>query len=344
MTIAALDQFLKDCDEAREMKRALAVKMALLGIPYRLISVWLNVSKSFITTCKKKFRQYGIIGLKLAYKGRKPYLTAAQEEEAISWLKSKNSWKFIELVNHIELKYKVKFKSKQSYYDLFKKAGISWKKTQKVNPKKDPERVKQKRNEIKKKLNELETEIKNEQVRVFFVDESHLRWGDVLGYVWGKAAERISVPIVNEKKRQTYYGALDIESKEVLVRPLAKGNSKCTIEFIKYLLKCSDGQRIVLIWDGASYHKSYELQDFLNEINKDLPPEKWRVTCILLAPHAPEQNPVEDVWLKCKNYLRQNFLSCASWANVKKLFLEATIKLDFDFNKLNQYREHSQPK
>lgn len=279
----------------------------------------------------------------MAYKGRIPYLTETQQKEIINWLKSKKSCKFIELVNYIKKKYKVTFKSRQSYYDIFSQAGISWKKTQKVNPKKDPERVEQKRNEIKKRLNELEPEIKNEQVRVFLVDESHLRWGDVLGYVWGKAAERICVPIVNEKRGQTYYGA-QVESKEVLVRPLAKGNSKCTIEFIKYLLSRSSGQRIVLIWDGASYHKSYELQDFLNEINKDLPPEKWRVTCILLAPHAPEQNPVEDVWLKCKNYLRQNFLSCTSWANVKKLFLEATKILDFDFNKLNQYRDRSQPK
>lgn len=343
MTIAALDQFLKDCEKAKEMKRALAVKLALLGIPYRVIVIWLDVSKSFITKWKKKFLSYGIAALKLAYKGRKPYLNATQEAEVIDLLK-KNSCKFMELVNHIDSKYKVRFKSKQSYYDLFKKAGIHWKRTQKVNPKKNPEEVEQKRKEIKEKLNELENDIKNEHIRVFFVDESHLRWGDVLGYVWGKAAERICVPIVNEKRRQTYYGALDIKSKEVLVRPLAKGNSKCTIEFIKYLLSHSVEQRIVLIWDGASYHKSYELQDFLNEVNQGLPPEKWRVTCILLAPHAPEQNPVEDVWLKCKNYLRQNFLSCHSWANVKKLFLEATKILDFDFNKLNQYFDCSQLK
>ena len=167
MTIAALNQFLKDCDDGREVKRALAVKMALLGMPYHLIGIWLNVSKSFITTCKKKFNKYGIPGLKLAYKGRKPLLTAVQEEEVISWLKSKKSWKLMELINHIDVKYKVKFQSKQSYYDLFKKAGITWKRTQKVNPKKNPEEVEQKRNEIKKRLNELEPEIKNEQVRVF---------------------------------------------------------------------------------------------------------------------------------------------------------------------------------
>ena len=31
------------------------------------------------------------------------------------------------------------FKSRQSYYDLFTQAGLSWKKTQKCNPKHNPE-------------------------------------------------------------------------------------------------------------------------------------------------------------------------------------------------------------
>jgi putative transposase len=33
------------------------------------------------------------------------------------------------------------FKSRQSYYDLFTQAGLSWKKTQKRNPKYNPEEV-----------------------------------------------------------------------------------------------------------------------------------------------------------------------------------------------------------
>ena len=41
------------------------------------------------------------------------------------------------------------------------------------------------------------------------VDECHLLWGDSEGYVWGKKKERVSIPIVNEKERQTYFGGLD---------------------------------------------------------------------------------------------------------------------------------------
>jgi transposase len=36
----------------------------------------------------------------------------------------------------------VSYKSKQSYYELFARANISWKKNRKVNPKSDEELVK----------------------------------------------------------------------------------------------------------------------------------------------------------------------------------------------------------
>jgi hypothetical protein len=41
---------------------------------------------------------------------------------------------------------------------------------------------------------------------VLFQGECHLLWGDMCGYVWGKKNERVEVPIVNEKERQTYLG------------------------------------------------------------------------------------------------------------------------------------------
>jgi len=42
------------------------------------------------------------------------------------------------------------YKSKQSYYDLFDEAGISWHKSQKVNPKRNEKKISSKREDIKK--------------------------------------------------------------------------------------------------------------------------------------------------------------------------------------------------
>jgi hypothetical protein len=35
-------------------------------------------------------------------------------------------------------------------------------------------------------------------------------WGDLNGYVWGTSDEEIAVPVVNEREKQTYYGAVDL--------------------------------------------------------------------------------------------------------------------------------------
>lgn len=55
--------------------------------------------------------------------------------------RTKESWTLNKFEYYIASKYGVAFESKQSYYDLFKEARISWKKTQAHNPKYEAEHV-----------------------------------------------------------------------------------------------------------------------------------------------------------------------------------------------------------
>jgi transposase len=121
-------------------------------------------------------------------------------------------------------------------------------------------------------------------------------------YIWGKTNERIEVPMTNERERQTYYGALDYSSKEFIVKAYATGNSENTVDFLKYLQSLRPNQKISVIWDGASYHKYKAMPKYLESINAGKPPEEWQVTFMLFAPNAPEQNPVEDIWLFAKRF------------------------------------------
>ncbi len=52
-----------------------------------------------------------------------------------------------------------------------------------------------KKKEIEQFLEESREEIESETMIVLFVDECHLIWGDICGYVWGKTDSRIEVPI-----------------------------------------------------------------------------------------------------------------------------------------------------
>lgn len=112
----------------------------------------------------------------------------------------------------------------------------------------------------------------------FFLLECHLLGSDVCGYVWGKTDTRIKIPIKNIKDRQTYFGALDYQSQELIVREYQAGNSKNTLEFIQDLQFSRPGARIALVWDGASYHRSVEIQDFLAAVNGCYERSQWRIT------------------------------------------------------------------
>lgn len=172
---------------------------------------------------------------------------------------------------------------------------------------------------------------------MLFTDECHLMSGDLEGYVWGRKGERVEIPIVNERERQTYYGALDLQSKQVLVQAQEKGDSAGTIAYLKFLQSQWPEKRLLIVWDGASYHRSKEVQAFLGEVNAGLDEKEWKIHCVRFAPNDPSQNPIEDVWLQAKNWLRRMSGLCPCFAALKAIF-EQFFRLEvFDFEKMNEY-------
>ncbi len=140
-----LNEFIQSNPDPRELKRAVAVQMFLQGYKHREIQGVLGVSSGFISKWTQLYEQLGGAGLRLGYLGSAGYLKPEQRQAIIAWLQTKDYWNLAELQGHIQDEYDVVFDSKQSYYTLFEQAGISWKKTQKRNPKEDPALVKKNR-------------------------------------------------------------------------------------------------------------------------------------------------------------------------------------------------------
>jgi putative transposase len=139
-----LAHFINQTKDAREIKRALAVKMKLQGKHYREIKQLLGVSHQFISKWKNCAIFEGVENLRIKYQGRKSYLTTEKKQQVIQWLRDQEYLRLSDLRLHLQQEYNLIFESEQSYYSLFKEAGISWKKTQKKNPAKDDELVKEK--------------------------------------------------------------------------------------------------------------------------------------------------------------------------------------------------------
>ncbi len=162
-----------------------------------------------------------------------------------------------------------------------------------------------------------QVELQTGRIRVFAVDECHLKGGDICGYGWGNRHQRREVEVSNYRDSQTYFGAVDCLNGDCVVSAAKTANSASTIDFIQRLQAHCNGARIVLVWDGASYHRSQELREFLAQIN---PEDDWVVHCLRFAPYAPQENPIENLWGQAKQLLRQMHTRCSSFKLTRRLF------------------------
>lgn len=172
---------------------------------------------------------------------------------------------------------------------------------------------------------------------VLLEDESHLLWDDVCGYVWGRRGSAIAVLMSDYRERQTYYGAVNFVSRKFHLKSFEAGNGENTVYYLRWLMQIYEGRKLLLLWDGATYHRDRKLKEFLAEVNQGLEERDWLVTLLPFAPNAPEQNPVEDIWLAGKRHLRRNFARNKTFAAVKESFCNFLRSFLLDSIKFDWY-------
>ena len=93
--------------------------------------------------------------------------------------------------------------------------------------------------------------------------------------------------------RQTYYGALNLYHRDFVLMPHDGGNSKNTVAFIKYLQNLNPDKKLILIWDGASYHRSEEVRAYLNQVNEDLEEKTGKLLVYYLHRMLPNKTQLK---------------------------------------------------
>lgn len=106
---------------------------------------------------------------------------------------------------------------------------------------------------------------------------------------------------------------------------------------MQHLVSENPTSQVAFFWDGASYHRSQEVKDYLAKVNCSIMESDWKITCMRFAPNAPSQNPIEDVWLQAKRYIREFYHLLKTFSNVKRLFELVTSKQIFNFEKIFMY-------
>lgn len=121
-------------------------------------------------------------------------------------------------------------------------------------------------------------------MRILFEDEAGFGRINKPKYCWCTKGVRPLVPCHHIREYRYVYGAVEPLTGEHYFLVMPYCNTECMNVFLDELSKEYEEDVILLICDGAAWHKSKGLNI----------PKNIRITHI--PPYTPEMNPIEQIW------------------------------------------------
>ena len=165
------------------------------------------------------------------------------------------------------------------------RSGLSWKKAKKLLGRADPAR----RQAFVERLQDVLAGARRDRHLLVYLDEAHIHQDTDLGYGWAERGRRLRVapgsPGLSAKV--SFHGLhLDNEGR-VRLWPYPRANGEHTIEVLRRLRAEHPDRELVVLWDGASYHRAGTVREAAAALRIELMP---------LPGHSPDLMPVEALW------------------------------------------------
>ena len=129
---------------------------------------------------------------------------------------------------------------------------------------------------------------------VFFFDESRFGTHSNVGHGWFIKGLRNQVPVKLGFENFYLYSAVAPKTGEDCTLLLPQVNTDCMNVFLEQLAQSFVDKDLLLVMDGAAWHRSRGLK---------IPA---RITLMYLPAYSPELNPVESLWRYLKDRLIVN--------------------------------------
>ena len=132
--------------------------------------------------------------------------------------------------------------------------GLSWKKAKKLLGRADPER----RQAFVEQIQDLLAGAQRDRHLLVYLDEAHIHQDADLGYGWAERGRRLWVasPSPRLSDKLSFYGLYLYNEGEVRLWPYARANGEHTIDVLRRLRAEWPEDKLVVVWDGASYHRA----------------------------------------------------------------------------------------
>ena len=162
---------------------------------------------------------------------------------------------------------------------------LSWKKAKKLLGRADPEQ----RQAFIEQLQSVLEGAQRDQHLVVFLDEAHIHQDADLGYGWAERGQRLWIASSSPRlsARVSFYGLYLYNEGQVRLWPFPRANGDHTIEVLRRLRAEWPDRKLLVLWDGAPYHRAQAVREAARALDIRLMP---------LPGYSPDLMPVEALW------------------------------------------------
>lgn len=313
------------------LKRIQAIIMLEDKASASLIKMATGYEREVAVKLRREFIEYGSEALEPKRKEKEPklLLTKNQKNEIVNVLNTQKPnnygincelWTTKILGYLIKEQYGVEYKSKTSFYLIFKQAKFTFRKPEKQSEKYDEKRIKEWKEKYKSIIQE---ECARHDTVVLAGDEAALSSETRLQRVWLPTQKPAFIQDTSNRKMLHLYGFLDVQSGVAIAYQTDRQCGETTVSVLKKLIQEYPNKRIVIFWDNASWHKSKEVRDYLATTKQ--------FKLYNFPTYAPELNPQEHVWKEMREKVLNNVL-------IKDIKKAAKSAVEFINNSLFKYK------
>ena len=162
---------------------------------------------------------------------------------------------------------------------------LSWKKAKKLLGRADPER----RQAFVEQLQSVLDDAQHDRHLLVSVDEAHIHQDADLGYGWAQRGQRVWVASSSPglSARVSFYGLYLYNEGQVRLWPYRRANGDHTIEVLRRLRAEFPDEALIVLWDGAPYHRATAVREVATTLD---------ITLMPLPGYSPDLMPVEALW------------------------------------------------
>lgn len=285
--------------------KAEAILYSSKGVSVEIISELVDRSQRTVSEWLSDWNYYRLNSVVTEHAGNQnaAKLTREQKEDLKSVLKSPPSesgisadfWDVPALEDVVKTRFGVEYESDSSYQLLMKFLGMSFKKPDPFDKRRDEAKIAARMNEIKEQVRRL----LDEGYEVYTVDEVRVEHEAETRRMWLPRGERTKLKVDRKKSAHSFFGALSLTKNKMKIYPIAgQQNAEEITLMLARLQRETPGKKIAAVLDNASFHHAKALNSLFS------PGEVLeRITPIFLPPYAPDHNPTEHVWNAAKGHI-----------------------------------------